>query len=45
MFNFIITYMLPYSFTEKKEDIDTHLSSFDNYYIDYFIINHIISLN
>ncbi len=43
MFKFIIPYMLPYSFIEKKQDVVTHLNNFNNYYIDYFIINHIIS--
>ena len=43
MFKFITPYMLPYSFIEKKEDIVTHLNNYNNYYIDYFIINHIIS--
>lgn len=45
MFKFIIAYMLPYSFIEKKEDTVTNLNSLDNYYNDYFIINHIILLN
>lgn len=43
MFKYIVTYMLPSSFVEKKEDVETRLNNFDNYYDDYFIINHIVS--
>lgn len=42
MFKLIIPYMLPYTFIESKEDNVTNFNNFDNYYIDYFIINHII---
>lgn len=43
MFDYFVPYMLPYSFIEKKEDIVTDLNNYNNYYIDYFITNHIIS--
>ena len=34
--------IIPYKFIESKEDTVTNLNNFDNYYIDYIIINHII---
>ena len=35
--------MLPYTFIESREDTVTNLNNYDNYYINYFIINHIIT--
>lgn len=43
MFKLIIPYMLSYTFIESREDIITNYHNYDNYYIDYFIINHIIT--
>lgn len=40
MFKLIIPYMLSYTFIESREDI---ITNYHNYYIDYFIINHIIT--
>jgi hypothetical protein len=45
MFSYIIQYLVSYSFIENREDTVTNLNNYDNYYIDYFIINHIITLN
>ena len=43
MFKLIIQYMLPYTFIESREDTITNLNNYDNYYINYFIINYIIT--
>lgn len=45
MFKLIMPYTISQSFIESKEDIVTYLNNFDNYYIDYIIINHIIAYN